>query len=343
MSLPIPCHVLDKMQSALSNMKCKPSQLPAKLETVDIEDGKFRVYFDGNICILLQLPKLDDSKIIEHGKQFVFFYEHTFSMFAATLNKGSDSMPVLIGDGFYYMPCGEALFHMMKASLFKDWDAFEKIYYAATPKICKAAARGVQGFDEKTWVEKRAAFVGDVARLKLQCPDVKTTFDLLDESALKNGIPVENTFFYEATTKDQLYATGLSINVMVQLALQQPKIQAMQQIVEPITPLKLGGLCYPGENLLGLAVTDSFKLFVELGGAGRTIDEMMVAYKERFGKSFHETSLTAEETFDAQKKLKLNGDVYMEEVLREASACEASEPCRELFDGSAACCRTGSA
>ena len=113
MSLPVPPQVLEKMQSALSNMKCKPSKLPEKLETIEIEDGKFRIYFDGNICILVQLPKLDspleDGKILEDGKQFVFFYEHTFSMFAATLNKSSDAMPVLIGDGFYYMPCGEAL------------------------------------------------------------------------------------------------------------------------------------------------------------------------------------------------------------------------------------------
>jgi predicted NAD-dependent protein-ADP-ribosyltransferase YbiA (DUF1768 family) len=311
MSLPVPRHVLEELESALSNMKCKPSNLPKKLETIEICDGEYRIYFDGNLCILVKLPvAYKEGVIVDEGSIYGFFYTNSFSMFAGTFCKGSETMPVLIGDGFYYIPCGEALFHMMKAAQFKDWDSFKKIYYAATPRECKAAGNKVQNFVDAEWSQKAGGYMEEIARLKLQCPDVFTVFGLIAETADTHGIPKGNTYFYESTCNDKRYGTGLDINEMVQYVFKRD--DAMQQAVEPITSVKLGGLCYPGENLLGNAVTKSFKLYLELADPDRSIEEMMAAYKTRYGKSFYETTL-AEVVFDAKKKLKLE-DLPMEDM-----------------------------
>ena len=309
-SIPVPHHVLEEMKFALSGMQCRPSNLPEKLQTVEICGGEYRIYFDGNLCILVELPK--QGQVVKEGSIHGFFYTHSFSMFAGTFCGGSDKMPVLIGDDFYYMPCGEALFHMMKAALFKDWDSFKKIYYSATPKECKAAGNKVQNFVDAEWLEKSAGYMEEIARLKLQCKDVYQTFCRLAEIADTHGIPNANVYFYESTCKDKRYGTGLDINEMVQCVLERDDVKTIQQAVEPINPVlpKLGGLCYPGDNVLGVAITKSYKLFVQLEGPKRTIDQMMIAYKELTGRSFYKTILTVDDT-NAKKKLKLDDAVPM--------------------------------
>ena len=317
-SLPIPRDVLEAMEIETSSMKCKPSNLPSELKPVAINDGQFLVYNDGRLCVLIKLPKLDEnSKVAEEGSIHVLFYEHTFSMFAATACKGCSGMPVMLDDGFYNMPCGEALFHMMKAALFKDWDSFKKIYHAATPKECKAAGGKVSNFVDAEWQKKAAGCMTEIARLKLQCPDVYTAFKAITDAAGKHGIPEANIFFYESTPKDKRYGTGLCINEMVQAVFELDEAKAIRKVVEPITPPKLGGLCYDGDNVLGIAITEAFKIFSKLGGSKRSVEEFIEEYRKSYGRSFYKTILCGEEDMEAnaKKKLKLDETVPMEEGL----------------------------
>jgi predicted NAD-dependent protein-ADP-ribosyltransferase YbiA (DUF1768 family) len=125
-----------------SKMECKPSGLPEIISFIEGKNG-CEVYHDGKMSIVIR-PRPYLGSIQKCA--YVLFYEQKFSNFVA-----ADGLKIKIGDQYLNLPCGEALFQMMKAAQSQDWVSFWEIYNAEKPKNCKTLGHKVKNFDVGNW------------------------------------------------------------------------------------------------------------------------------------------------------------------------------------------------
>jgi ribA/ribD-fused uncharacterized protein len=281
-----------------SKMVCKPSLLPCKdINFIQGHNGR-EVYFDGSMAIVITKRHYLG---FDEKRADVCFYEDKFSNFVA-----SEGLKIKIDDQYVNLPCGEALFQMMKAAHSNDWDSFWNIYNADKPKTCKALSREVKNFDAKNWDKISFDIMQEVVRLKLADKDFFGCFLALAKAFQDNNITVAR--FMECSPKDGIYGIGVGVIEAVK-TLQDADVNA---------PFKPDFLLQKGQNRLGKVLDANFQLFLRCGGADcMKVADFVENYSLAFGKDFYTSMLHVEEDVGA-KKLKTDeasGDdvIVMEE------------------------------
>ena len=281
-----------------SKMVCKPSLLPQKdINFIQGSNGR-EVYFDGSMAIVVTTRHF--LGVVEKRAD-VCFYEDKFSNFVA-----SEGLKMKIDDQYLNLPCGEALFQMMKAAHSKDWDSFWKIYNAGTPKTCKALNREIKNFDGKNWDTISFEIMQEVVRLKLADKDFFGCFLALANAFKDNNITIVR--FIECSPKDGIYGIGIGVIEAVKIL----------QNADVNHPFKPDFLLEKGENRLGKVLDANFQLFLRCGGADcLQVADFVDNYNRAKSKDFYTSMLHVEEDVGA-KKLKTDeasGDevIVMEE------------------------------
>ena len=287
---PIPNHVLTGFKE-VSKMQCKPSMLPEKIDFVDGANGR-KIFFDGSIAIVISKRIVNGAtdSTTKHAMH-VFFYERTLSMFAAT-----DGLKVFLGDLLVDFPCGEALFHMIKAVVFGDWDAFWKIYYSSKPGTCKEEGNRVQGFIDAEWNRVCLSAMEEVARLKLASLDVFKFFKAVATAA--KAYEVEDVLFFECSKKDKKYGIGKTVLEAVKLAQDATADEVFSKTF----------LLDEGFNFLGQALAAALKVFRNCNGVQcETVADLMSFYETATGRHFYTCSFLQVEDLDRKADLEREG------------------------------------
>ncbi|GIF00275.1 NADAR family protein [Paractinoplanes rishiriensis] len=87
-----------------------------------------------------------------------------------------------------------------KALLFGDRESADRIVAAKHPRDAKMLGRGVAGFDEQTWVDRRFEIVVEASRQKFgQNPDLRTWL-----------LGTANRVLVEASPTDRVWGIGLA-------------------------------------------------------------------------------------------------------------------------------------
>jgi ribA/ribD-fused uncharacterized protein len=291
MFLTVPRSVLDKMPTR-SAMFCKDAKLPDKIKFIQGMNGR-SVYNDGRTVIIVTKRTLQSGNT-QYKVDFLF-YEHGLSMFAR-----SEDLRIILGDTVLHLPCGEALFHMIKAALFNDWEAFVAVYTAKDPKTCKKAGRSVKGFKDEEWAKVSMDVMKEIARLKMACPDVFGCFHEL-AFALKDLTDDCADFrFTECNPNDNIYGIGISILEAADM-LQTADVDAV---------FKDDFLLGKGKNHLGKAYDSAFYTFLSCGGHEcGSVGDLASHFEEDKDMNFFITVLAAEE--EGIKRIKTTGDADM--------------------------------
>lgn len=220
--------------------------------------------FDGLLCAAAS------------GRTFLFF---TQSKFRVTVKFTNTDDTVQFFELVFNT--AEAAFQAYKASCFSDVEAFEKIYYAKTPKEAKEFGNQVKGFKEDVWKYTAPTIVKLIFALKLeQCPEVKDFVFALKAHAAKHNIPFPGNFRVLEAKEDKIYGTGLDNKATVQkivdsvvagcAATLHEELLGMEQDINftgqrYACPLQypLTGF-FPGEDWMGCGITMAIKKYFEV-------------------------------------------------------------------------------
>lgn len=139
------------------------------------------------------IPWLTDQLDRGETLKFIYFWGHTpkpgETIGAFCLSQWYEC-PFTI-DGITY-PTSEHWMMAQKARLFGDTVIFDKIIAARTPGEAKDLGRQVQGFDEKTWTERRYDIVkqGNVQKFN-QNPALKDYLLQTNQRVLVEASPID--------------------------------------------------------------------------------------------------------------------------------------------------------
>jgi predicted NAD-dependent protein-ADP-ribosyltransferase YbiA (DUF1768 family) len=229
----IPREVLQECTEK-SPMQCKPCLFPVLDFEPTTEDGPFDIVYDSEKFVVVARPE-----------EFmgVLFYQRAFSNF------DSCPIPMKIQDIVIEPRCGEAAFKMACAATFGDWEVFKKAMYAETPKACKQTSRAIQGFVPAEWDAKAFEAMTHVQRWKAQNPEMFKFMKTIQGVAETALIPLESVHFFESTTNDNIWGTGVDTHPLKERILAIPMdVKASLESLHP-----------EGKNQLGKALDVVFR------------------------------------------------------------------------------------
>ena len=234
----VPRHVLQECTEK-SPMQCKPCTFPMLDFAPTTEDGPFDIVFDTEKFVVVARPE-----------EFVcvMFYQRAFSNFDGC------PVPMKVGDFTIQPPCGEAGFKMACAATFGDWEVFKKALYAETPKACKQTSRAITGFVATEWDSRAFEAMTHVQRWKVQNPDMFNFLKTIQDVAETALVPLEKVCFFESTTNDQIWGTGVDTHPLKDRILALPRelgSAKFEFLAETIHP--------EGKNQLGRALNVVFR------------------------------------------------------------------------------------
>ncbi|MFN8445997.1 MAG: NADAR family protein [Caldilineaceae bacterium] len=150
---------------------------------------------------ILDLQTLLDAVHAGERLKFLFFWGHHPNV-DGNIGKGCLSQwwpAAFTGDGITY-PTAEHFMMAEKARLFGDDVALQEILNASSPGTAKSVGRGVQGFEDAIWSDRRFAIVvrGNQAKFAQNPP--------LKEFLRNTG----NRVLVEASPQDRIWGIGLA-------------------------------------------------------------------------------------------------------------------------------------
>ena len=134
--------------------------------------------------------------------RYLFFWGHTGKGSGKAL--GKECLSQWYGARFTLegrqFPTAEHAMMFQKAMLFGDQESAAKILAAPSPSVAKALGRGVRGFVEATWNERRLGFVAAANEAKFgQNPEIRAYL-----------LGTKDRVLVEASPTDRIWGIGLA-------------------------------------------------------------------------------------------------------------------------------------
>lgn len=150
--------------------------------------------------------------------KYIFFYNGIFSQW----------YPVDFSVNNVGYNCAEQYMMAGKATLFKDWDSYDKIMATDDPGTQKSIGKKVKNFDLYLWntVAKTIVYKGNEAKFT-QTPDL-----------LNQLLQCENKILVETSPIDKIWGIGLSEDNPIEVLTDENKWNGTNWLGEVLTRLK---------------------------------------------------------------------------------------------------------
>lgn len=239
-------------------MECRDPQFPTIVLT-ESECKTFKFFCTPTFFIII-FPKTHTMH--------VGFFERTFSNFVRV------DMEVEVGGNKIVFRCGEELFkakcvmaHLDSPDNEHNMKVLDAVLNAAEPKIAKKASSDIHGFKAGNWNSQSYHIMFLIQLLKFTNDEFRMFVLQLVDIAKHFAIKPETVSFMEATSRDDLWGTGVRIE------------DVYSQICAD------GVANFKGRNLLGKAIGDAF---VELAshnyvGLDESMDEFVARIMSKDG------------------------------------------------------------
>lgn len=281
-SLPIPLSRAAFEELTSEEPRPMPDAKDPRIPTMVFEKsecGLYLSYGDERVCVVIVLPVLG----VHEGHILTMFYGGVLSNFPRVL--GAEWM--LNGKRVHFKN-GEQVFKAACVCAHVDPSdetspkalnlikVLKDVMSATSPKACKFAVRGIPetDFDTEMW-DRRSPEIMYFAQLwKLTDPLYFGLFKCIAGLAKDNNIPFVRCFFFEATTQDSIWGTGVSVETMfaaVKANVDKPEWCFHRGYPKP----------YEGKNQLGEALDLAFTSM--FGAHGERSDCTLEEYRELIG------------------------------------------------------------
>lgn len=280
MFINIPKDVIERLEKNPNVHESKSADFPRG----DLDGENFGSYLklttDEDRITIITVPPNDQFAgglyAAVSGRTFVFSTQSKFKV-VVTFKNPDDT----VQNFNLVFNTAEAAFQAVKASVFKDVETFEKIYYAESPKEAKKFGNQIKGFKEDVWKYTAPCMVAIFFALKLQqCPDVKDFVFALKAHAAKHNIPFPGNFRVLEAKEDCIYGTGLDNKATVQKIIDSVVAGDAKTLHEMLLSMErdtkftgqrhacpeqypLTGF-FPGEDWMGCGITMAIKKYFEL-------------------------------------------------------------------------------
>ena len=203
-------------------------------------------------------------------------YKHTFSNFVGAniqLDVGGEQVSFRCGEEAFKAAC--AMIHLDLPDISSNENnlqVLETILNADEPKVAKKAGSKIKGFKQDAWNAMSFNVMRSIQMLKFGDPKFRDFALGLAQIAKDNDILIENCFFMEATSDDDLWGTGVSIDDVFSQT------------------CKDGVATFKGRNLLGKAISEAFVALVSDNyvGLDETMDEFVARVSSKGGFTLFE-------------------------------------------------------